>query len=128
MSQAHIRTFQLHKLDTGCMSMIQRRQKQTNQPKRDRIYKRFLQALDLPVDADGTVLKITMVADTDLLIENHKGVIRYTENFIRFHSDHGIIRVEGQQLQLSEFAAERAYVRGVVHGWFLESKCDRDVQ
>lgn len=96
--------------------------KRAQAPKQHRIRKKILQILDLPVDADGDVLKITMVADTDLLIENHKGVIRYTETFVRFHSDHGIIRVEGSDLQLSEFAAERAYIRGSVHGWCLESK------
>ena len=89
--------------------------------------RRFLEALDLPMDADGDVLKITMVAETDLLIENHRGVIRYTESLIRLHSDHGILRVDGEGLQLSEFASERAYIRGSVFGWYLESKIGRDM-
>jgi len=99
-----------------------KKQKQSHDSKRKRLRKRFLQALDLPLDADGDVLKITMVADTDLLIENHRGVVRYTETLIRLHSDHGIIRIEGNDLQLSEFAMERAYIRGSVYGWCLEAK------
>jgi len=79
------------------------------------------------IDADGTVLKITMVADRDLLVENHKGVIRYTDQLIRLHSDHGVVRIEGEGLQLSEFAMERAYIRGSVFGWQIEEKGFRDL-
>jgi len=100
--------------------------KKSHNFKRGRLRKKLLSALDLPVDADGDALKITMVADTDLLVENHKGVVRYTESLVRLYSEHGILRIVGQGLQLSEFAAERAYIRGSVYGWCLESKCERD--
>jgi len=95
--------------------------------KKHNIKQRLFQFLDFPADADGTVLKITMVADRDLLVENHKGVIRYTDQLIRLHSDHGVVRIEGEGLQLSEFAMERAYIRGSVFGWQIEEKGFRDL-
>lgn len=96
------------------------RKQQTTKTIYKKMHRNLLRFLDLPSDSDGTVLKITMVADTDLLIENHCGVIRYTESLIRLNSEHGIIRIEGKDLQLSEFAAERAYIQGKVFGWHFE--------
>lgn len=88
--------------------------------KHHKLKRKLLNALDLPADADGSAIRITMVANTDLLVENHAGVLRYTDRLVRLYSPHGILRIEGKALQLSEFGPERVYIRGEIAGWQYE--------
>ena len=88
--------------------------------KHQKLRKGLLRALDLPADADGSVIRVTMIGNTDLLVENHAGVIRYNDDLVRLQSEYGVLRIEGRGLQLSEFGQERAYIRGAVFGWRYE--------
>ena len=90
--------------------------------KRKRWKRAVLSALDLPLEADGETLKITMVGTGDLLVENHRGVLECGLERIRLMSTVGIIRIEGTMLTLSEFGTERAYIRGLIGGWRFEDR------
>lgn len=74
--------------------------------------RRILRALDLPEETAGDVLKLTAVGGTDLLVENHAGVLRYDAKSIRLLAYGGALEIEGEGLELSELAAGRAYVKG----------------
>lgn len=82
--------------------------------------KAVFRALDLPEEADGNTIKITMIGRGDLLVENHKGILQYAVEHIRLLSSDGVIRIEGTALMLSEFGMGRAYVRGEIGGWRFE--------
>ena len=89
--------------------------------KRRKKWKRVvLEALDLPQEADGETVKVTMIGRSDLLVENHRGILEYALEYVRLLSGDGVIRVEGRELMLSEFGAGRAYVRGNISGWSFE--------
>lgn len=87
-------------------------------------YKRFkrkvLDLLDLPPDSDQCKTRITMVGNTDLLIEGHAGVLQYSDKLIRFLTKESVLRVEGTELILRQLSADRAYVCGAVAGWRYE--------
>lgn len=89
--------------------------------KRRKKWKRVvLETLDLPLEADGETVKVTMIGRSDLLVENHRGILEYALEYVRLLSGDGVIRVEGRELMLSEFGAGRAYVRGNISGWSFE--------
>ena len=74
----------------------------------------------MPQEADGETVKVTMIGRSDLLVENHRGILEYALEYVRLLSGDGVIRVEGRELMLSEFGAGRAYVRGNISGWSFE--------
>lgn len=76
----------------------------------------ILSALDLPVETEPTVPKMTMVGRGDLLVENHKGVLQYDKTNVRLLTHDGILHITGENLELLELAAGRAYVRGRLEG------------
>lgn len=76
--------------------------------------RQLLTKLDLPVETDATVPKITMVGRGDLLVENHTGVLQYDPARIRLTTHEGILEIGGTGLNLLELSTGRAYVRGVV--------------
>lgn len=83
-----------------------------NKPHRIKLKKRLFATLDLPMETDKRVFKMTMVGRGDLLVENHKGVLKYDVKAIRLIVEDGVIAIEGASLELMQLADERAYVKG----------------
>lgn len=85
--------------------------------KRKRKIKRILlKAFDLPQETEQTVPKLTMLGQTDLLVENHAGVLQYEHTLIRLLTHEGVLNIKGEALQLMELAKFRAYVQGNIAG------------
>ena len=84
------------------------------------LMRRMLRALDLPEEADAGVLKVTMLGKSDLLIENHRGILQYQGELVRLMTPEGVVRITGKGLILSEFGGERVYIRGMLTGWGYE--------
>ena len=70
--------------------------------------------LDIPDDVTMNVTRITMIGRHHLLIENHKGVIEYTDTLLRICVDEGELCVSGTGLTLSAVEAEQVEVKGTV--------------
>ncbi len=51
-----------------------------------------------------------------MLVENHKGVLQYDKSNVRLLTHEGILHITGENLELLELAAGRAYVRGRLAG------------
>jgi len=84
--------------------------------------RRILRALDLPEEADAQVPKFTMLGASDLLVENHSGILQYSEELVRLMTPEGIVRIIGHSLELTEFGNERVYLRGRIIGWAYEER------
>ena len=85
-------------------------------------FRRVLRALDLPEEVDLNVPKFTMLGNTDLLVENHRGILQYNEGLIRLVTADGVVRITGTGLELTEFGSERVLVRGALNGWCFEGR------
>lgn len=81
---------------------------------------KIMEILDLPEEAMGACVKITMLKNEHLLIENHMGIYEIFEENIKVSSDMGIISVRGKKLSLKEISAERLYVSGQILGIDVE--------
>jgi len=88
---------------------------------RNKWKRKLLAELDLPQEACGDVLKLTMLAKTDLLIENHSGLFQYTDTVIRLYSPEGLLRIEGKGFSMAQLGEDRAYIKGTVHAVVYEN-------
>ena len=76
----------------------------------------------MPEEVDFCVVKCTMLGDSDLLIENHKGILLYDADCVRLMTPDGVLRVTGEALVLTEFASDSMYLRGRITGWAFEER------
>ena len=84
--------------------------------------RRFLRAIDLPEEVDGHVPKLTMLGGSDLMVENHTGILQYGADLVRLMTEEVVIRIVGKSLELTEFGTERVYLRGTISGWMFEEQ------
>lgn len=70
--------------------------------KKSKVKKHISEAFDLPQEIilDTPIIKI--IANNELTIENHKGIVEYTPNILRMNSMLGIIKILGYKLQIRE--------------------------
>ena len=88
--------------------------KKRKTPVRRKWKRKLLEGLDLPLEAFGDVIRLTLIAKTDLLVENHTGLLQHTGTIIRLYTPEGILRVEGENLSMAHLGEERAYIKGTV--------------
>ncbi len=68
--------------------------------------------LELPKEITLNLPKVTMVGNTQIRIENHKGIIEYNENKIRINSKIGIIVITGENLFIRNIIKEEVLLEG----------------
>jgi sporulation protein YqfC len=56
--------------------------------------------LDLPRDVVLNLPKITIVGESEITVENHKGVILFEENEIKVNSSVGLITITGRGFEI----------------------------
>ncbi|RBP68915.1 sporulation protein YqfC [Alkalibaculum bacchi] len=69
-------------------------------------------ALELPKEITLNLPKVTMVGSTQIRIENHKGIIEYSESKIRVNSKIGIIVITGKNLFIRNIIKEEVLLEG----------------
>ncbi|HKM17717.1 MAG: sporulation protein YqfC [Firmicutes bacterium] len=80
----------------------------------DKVAKKLVKIMDLPADAILDLPRITMVGNTEVSIENHKGIEKYTstETVIRFQS--GQMRVYGRRLAIRFIDRDGLKLEGII--------------
>ncbi len=69
---------------------------------------------ELPKDIMLNLPRISMIGNNQMLVENHRGVIEYTPQRIRLNSTIGVIRVEGQDMDLKNIAVDDVMITGLI--------------
>jgi len=69
---------------------------------------------ELPKEITLNMPKLNLIGDSQMLVENHRGIIEYTPNLIRVNSTVGVIKVHGDQLNLRNIAAEDIMITGKI--------------
>ena len=77
---------------------------------------RAAQIMDMPMDTDGTVAKVTLLGHRKALVENHRGVYACTEEGIILTGAEGMLAVHGRELEIKELDRERMLVEGYITG------------
>ena len=75
---------------------------------------RVSEALELPKEITLDLPKISMVGNIQMLVENHKGIIEYSPNSIRVNSSIGVIRIDGEDMNLRNIGSDDIIIIGTV--------------
>ena len=84
-----------------------------------RLYNRLCQ---MSFSGNGTVPGIPLIeiiADKRVLIENHRGIHRYTREIICVETAIGIVRIKGQMLFLEKMSYDQLTITGNIDGVML---------
>ena len=69
---------------------------------------------NLPKDVIMGVPIITMTGQTDMRIENYRGILEYTDCLIRIQTKIGRIKISGKQLQVSYYTNDEMEITGQI--------------
>ncbi|WP_409341328.1 sporulation protein YqfC [Paenibacillus sp. MBLB4367] len=69
---------------------------------------------DVPQDVALDLPRITVIGNNQLLIENHRGVIAFSDEQLRLRLAKGEMEIRGKQLVIRAIYSEEVYVDGLV--------------
>ncbi len=82
--------------------------------RRSRIRTLMTEVLELPKDLVLDLPRITLVGNVQLTLENHRGVILYTDTHIRVAVARGEIVISGQKLSLRSILPDEIIIDGTI--------------
>lgn len=77
-------------------------------------------ALGMPKDVVMDLPKVSVCGDREIFVENHKGLVEYTDTEIRLKMKDGMIRVKGSGLRIIVMEYDRMVINGVFEGVFYD--------
>ena len=75
----------------------------------------MIESLKLPKDMILGAFLLSMVGKNELMIENFKGILTYTNSCILLQTKHEVIKIEGEGLYIEYYTNEDMRVRGSIH-------------
>lgn len=72
--------------------------------------------LDMPEDVVFELPRMTLIGDRQLYIENHRGVIHFSEEVLRLSLSKGELEVTGDALIIRTIWTDEVFVEGVIRG------------
>lgn len=70
---------------------------------------------EFPRDAVLGIPLLTVLGQSEFTLENHTGIIEYTDTLLRIQVKGGQIRVTGERLQVVYYANDEMKVTGCIH-------------
>ncbi len=74
------------------------------------------EVFELPKEVVMDLPRVIMAGNMQVVIENHRGIIRYDENVVRVAVNNGEIRINGEELKIRNLFAEELYIEGKIIG------------
>lgn len=72
--------------------------------------------LDIPEDIAQDIPRLTMIGNIRLLIENHRGVLHFSEERLLLALTRGKVEITGSSLSIRTIMAEEVLVEGIIRG------------
>jgi sporulation protein YqfC len=79
-----------------------------------RIRERISNTFELPQDIVLDVSKVIVIGTGQVTVENHKGIIEYSEELIRINTGNGIIKLYGRGLSIKTILQEEIIIIGEI--------------
>ena len=74
--------------------------------------KRVSRLFSLPPEAVAGVFRLELIGADELYLENHKGIIEYSDTEVMLHGGDRILRVQGKHLSLCTMTDTELFLRG----------------
>lgn len=75
---------------------------------------RITDASGMPKDVILGVPLVTVIGQNELCVENYRGILEYTEKFIRIQTKLGKIHITGKELQIEYYTNDEMKIIGQV--------------
>ncbi|OCL25219.1 sporulation protein YqfC [Orenia metallireducens] len=82
--------------------------------KKEKAKELFANIFDLPQEVVLNLPRISLVGGMQLAIENHRGIIKYTPEFIKIRSHRGQIIIEGKDMSIDSLEEEIIIIEGKI--------------
>jgi sporulation protein YqfC len=89
--------------------------KKKKEEERVDLKEKITEMLDLPKEIVLNVPKMTVVGNSDIIIENYRGIIEYDTIRIRVNTAIGIIKIYGTGLSIKAITSEDIIVSGEIN-------------
>jgi len=76
--------------------------------------KKLAQMIDLPPDITSDIPRMTLFGNLKLYIENHRGIVHFSENQLKLALSKGALELNGQDLIIRAISAEEIWIEGVI--------------
>ena len=80
--------------------------------KKEKKAQHIAEALDLPLDVICDIPRSEIMGNTQINIENIRGILDYNESCIKINTTVGIIKIEGDELFIESISDESTFVKG----------------
>ena len=90
--------------------------------RREKLLKTLADRLDLPMEPLPGVPVAELWGSGRVLVENHKGVRGYSEQEILVGVNYGILKIQGEHLQITLMTGEQLIVTGEIQGITLNRR------
>lgn len=84
---------------------------QKNKKNKKSAREKFGEMLDMPVDIVKDYYRMTVIGNESVLLENHRGIMEYEENVIRFNNN---VNVFGSDLKIEEITDDDILITGSI--------------
>jgi sporulation protein YqfC len=79
-----------------------------------RIREKISNTFELPKDIIMDVSKVIIVGTNQITVENHKGIVEYSEELIRVNTGSGIMKLFGRNLAIKTILQEEITITGEI--------------
>ena len=80
--------------------------------KKEKRTEKIAEVLDLPLDILCDIPRSELMGNSQLNIENIRGILDYNENGIKINTTVGIIKIEGDELFIEHISDESIFIKG----------------
>ena len=78
------------------------------------LYRHLTDAVKIPGELAGGLPILHMTGQEELIVENYKGILEYTDVHLLLQTKGSLLRIEGEHLYLSYYTKEELKVTGVI--------------
>ena len=75
---------------------------------------RISELSELPKDVALGIPMLTMIGQMEMIIENYRGIIEYTDILVRIHTKDGQIKVVGNSLKVDYYTNDEMKITGCI--------------
>jgi sporulation protein YqfC len=86
------------------------------------ILRQVLKTADLPQELDAHRFFVQWYGADECMVEQHRGILCFDSNTLRFATDQGTLIVTGQSLELEALTDSRAKINGQIISLSIEVK------
>ena len=91
-----------------------RAQRQASEGDMHSLQNRISELSELPKDVVLGIPMLTMIGQMELIIENYRGIIEYTDILVRIHTKDGQIKVVGNSLKVDYYTNDEMKITGCI--------------